>query len=151
MRKLLTFFKTQNPRSEGQGLAGGWLEARIWTRCQAKDPRNGSAAAGLVQARFLSIIRALCMTLAAVVFAIASPVSAQVGGLSFPGPGGGGGCGGGGCGGALRCSYAAPVTTGTQGTVTLAQRPWPLAARNLKSSQRWVGGVAAVAIRRELW
>jgi hypothetical protein len=125
MRKLLTFFKTQNPRREGQGLAGGWLEARVWTRCHAKDPINQSAVVGFVQARFLSIIRALCTTLAlgAVVFAIASPVSAQVGGLSFPGPGGGGGCGGGGCGGALRCSYAAPVTTGTQGTAYVGATP----------------------------
>jgi hypothetical protein len=63
MRKLLTFFKTQNPRREGQGPAGGWLEARVWTRCQTKDPLNPSALPSLVQARFLSIIRALCTTL----------------------------------------------------------------------------------------
>jgi hypothetical protein len=60
MRKLLTFLKTQNPRREGQGHAGGWLEARVWTRCQAKDPLDASAVTSFVQARFLSIVRALC-------------------------------------------------------------------------------------------
>jgi hypothetical protein len=87
MRRLLTFLKTQNPRREGQGLAGGWLEARVWTRCQAKDPRNSNAAPSLVQARFLSIVRGLCTTLAlgAVVFGVCSNAAAQLSPiLGFP-------------------------------------------------------------------
>jgi hypothetical protein len=80
MRRLLTFLKTQNPRREGQGHAGGWLEARVWTRCHAKDPLDASAVTSFVQARFLSIVRALCTTLAlgAVAFGVCSPASAQI-------------------------------------------------------------------------
>jgi hypothetical protein len=80
MRKLLTFLKTQNPCRRGQGLAGGWLEARGFTRCQAKNPSNGSAVPSFVQARFLSIVRALCTSLAlgAVAFGVCSPTSAQI-------------------------------------------------------------------------
>jgi hypothetical protein len=79
MRKLLTFLKTQNPCRRGQGHAGGWLEARGFTRCQAKDPLNPSAVPSFVQARFLSIVRALCTTLAmgAVAFGVCSPAAAQ--------------------------------------------------------------------------
>jgi hypothetical protein len=75
MIKLLTFFKTQNPCREGQGHAGGWLEARVWTRCHAKDPLDASAVTSFVQARFLSIVRALCTTLAlgVVAFGVCSP------------------------------------------------------------------------------
>ena len=63
MRQLLTFLKTQNPRREGQGLAGGWLEARRrWSRCQAKDPLDPNAVPGFLQAHLLSIRRALCTT-----------------------------------------------------------------------------------------
>jgi hypothetical protein len=106
MRKLLTFLKTQNPRREGQGLAGGWLEARVWTRCQAKDPLDASAVTSFVQARFLSIVRVLCTTLAlgALAFGVCSPAAAQGQSiLGFPpgvfqnraaidAPAGGGGC-----------------------------------------------------------
>jgi hypothetical protein len=79
MRKLLIFLKMQNPRREGQGHAGGWLEARVWTRCQAKDPLDASAVTSFVQARFLSIVRALCTTLAlgALAFGVCSPAAAQ--------------------------------------------------------------------------
>src|SRR6202021_1496318 len=87
MRKILTFFKTQNPCREGQGHAGGWLEARVWTRCQPKDPRNSNAVPSFVQARFLSILRALCTTLAlgAVVFGVCSNAFAQLSPiLGFP-------------------------------------------------------------------
>ena len=87
MHKLLTFLKTQNPCREGQGHAGGWLEARVWTRCQPKDPRNSNAVPSFVQARFLSILRALCTTLAlgAVVFGVCSNAFAQLSPiLGFP-------------------------------------------------------------------
>jgi hypothetical protein len=78
MRKFLTFLKMQNPRRDGQGHAGGWLEARVWTRCHAKDPLDASAVTSFVQARFLSIVRALCTTLAlgTVVFGVCSPATA---------------------------------------------------------------------------
>jgi hypothetical protein len=90
MRKILTFFKTQNPRREGQGHAGGWLEARGFTRRHAKDPLDASAVTSFVQARFLSILRALCTTLAlgAVVFvALSAPTNAIAGCMALLGVG----------------------------------------------------------------
>jgi hypothetical protein len=93
MHKLLTFLKMQNPRREGQGHAGGWLEARVWTRCHAKDPLDASAVTSFVQARFLSIVRALCTTLAlgAVAFGVCSPAAADSCSMAF-GRQGGTGC-----------------------------------------------------------
>jgi hypothetical protein len=64
MRKLLTFLKTQNPRREWQGLAGGWFEARRRTRCQPKDPADPTPVSPFPQAHLLSIGRAVCTTLA---------------------------------------------------------------------------------------
>jgi hypothetical protein len=81
MRKLLTFFKTQNPRRERQGLAGGWLEARRrWSRCQAKDPLDPNAVPGFLQAHLLSIGQPLCTTLliGAIAFGMCSPASTQI-------------------------------------------------------------------------
>jgi hypothetical protein len=83
MRKLLTFFKTQNPRRAGQGSAGGWLEASgEAARCQPKDPQNSSAVSSFLQAYSLSKSFVLCTTLvlatlASIANAVCSPASAQ--------------------------------------------------------------------------
>jgi hypothetical protein len=55
--------KTQNPRRAGQGHASGWLEARVWSRCQAKDPRHPNAAPGFLLAHLLSTSGGPCVQL----------------------------------------------------------------------------------------
>jgi hypothetical protein len=83
MRKLLTFFKTQNPRRTGRGSAVAWLEASSEAaRCHAKDPRNLSAASRFLQAYSLSknfvLYRPRVLTaVASIAFAVCSPSWAQ--------------------------------------------------------------------------
>jgi hypothetical protein len=83
MRKLLTFFKTQNPRRAGQGSAGGWLEASSEAaRCHAKDPRNSSAASRFLQAyslskNFVLYTSRVLTALTSIAFTVCSPSWAQ--------------------------------------------------------------------------
>jgi hypothetical protein len=81
MRKLLTLLTTQNPRRVRQGSAGGWQEARGWTRRHAKDPHNLNVPRKFLQGHVLRIIGVLCITLALA----CGPAFAQ-GGMG-PGPG----------------------------------------------------------------